>query len=107
MSGGKSLVKTELARPGVPFTLALESQFWPELVDRFGFATSRELPKPAAALNHDQPEKPSSCTQRQMIFPVAGLAGVPETVILKVLGLTPPTTKRPLYSGWSAPEMIT
>ena len=39
--------------------------------------------------------------------PVAGEAGVPDIVILKVLALMPLMVKRPLYSGWSAPVITT
>src|SRR5438552_8079985 len=104
MSGAMSLVSTELARPGVPLRAALGSQFWPDVFGMFGLTSSSELPKPLAALNQDQPAKASSSTQRQIITPVAGVAGLPATVILNVVGVTPLTTNRPLYSGWSAPE---
>src|SRR5258707_459464 len=105
--GAMLLVRTELARPGVPLIPTLGSQFLPELLSRAGFTSSNELPKPPAAENQDQPENPSSTTHREIIFPVAGEAGVPLTVMVKVLGVTPFTVKRPLYSGWSAPEIIT
>src|SRR3954470_11180880 len=107
MSGAALLVKLEFTRPGVPLILALGSRFWRESLGRAGLTTSIEFPKPLAALNQDQPETLSSITQRQRMLPVAGVAGVPLTVIVKVLGVIPPTTKRPLYSGWSAPEMTT
>src|SRR5438874_12584688 len=85
--GAMLLVRTELARPGVPLIPRLGSQFCPEPLSRFGFANSSELPNPPAAENHDHPEKPSSTIHREMIFPVAGEAGVPLTVMVNVLGV--------------------
>src|SRR5213594_2001042 len=98
-------VPTEFARPGVPCRVVLDSQFCPAVLGSAEFTNSRELPKPSAALNHDHPDVPSSITCRAMIFPVAG-AGVPGRVILKVLAPTLLIVKMPLYSGWSAPEII-
>src|SRR6267154_788924 len=72
MTGAILFVRRELARPGVPLMPALGSQFWPELLSRCGLTSSRELPNPPAAENHDHPEKPSSTTQRETILPVAG-----------------------------------
>ena len=68
---------------------------------------SNELPKPSASLNHDQPDAPLSTKWRQRIRPVAGLAGDPETLMVKVALAAPPTLNKPLYSGWSAPEIKT
>ena len=42
-----------------------------------------------------------------MIRPVAGVAGVPGTVMVNVADAGELTAKMPLYSGWSAPEIST
>src|SRR5678815_3152512 len=90
--GAELLLATELARPGVPPTALLDAQFWPDEFGRVGLINIRGCPKPLAPMYQDHPEKPSSCTKWATIDPVPGVAGVPETVMLKVLTVTPEIT---------------